>query len=193
MTKKAIYLAGGGARGAYQAGVLKAIDKILEVKELPFDIISGVSVGSLNAVVLAEYADDFPQAVKKIVNIWQDIECQKIFNASNYSLGKSVLRNLSTIIMKQRQSGFLLDTSPLKKLIEDSLDLKRLHQNINNKTIEAVEIIVNNYEAQQTISFFDHCDKEFADWNYPRHTSKKMLLHHDHILASTSLPLFFPQ
>lgn len=110
MVQKALYLAGGGARGAYQAGALKAIGQILQVKKLSFEVISGVSVGCINAVVLAENADDFPNALEKLESIWGEIHCQQIYKASNYELSKSVLRNLSTFVMKQRQAGHLLDT-----------------------------------------------------------------------------------
>src|SRR5688572_6797860 len=106
MVKKAIYLSGGGARGAYQAGVLKAIGHILQTKKLPFNVITGVSVGSINAAVLAEYADDFPGGLEKLESIWGDIHCQQIYKASNYELGKSVMRNLTTFLIKQRQSGY---------------------------------------------------------------------------------------
>ncbi len=66
MAKKALYLAGGGARGAYQAGVLKAISHILQVKTLPFAMVSGVSIGTINAAIIAQHADDFPLGVEKL-------------------------------------------------------------------------------------------------------------------------------
>src|SRR5258708_31975481 len=112
MARTALYLAGGGARGAYQAGVLKALSHILQVKSLPFEVISGVSVGSINADILAENAHDFSRGVEKLESLWSEIHCQQIFNTSNYELSKSVLRNLSRLMVKQRQSGHLLDTSP---------------------------------------------------------------------------------
>lgn len=192
MAKKALYLAGGGARGAYQAGVLKAIDHILQVKTLPFSVVTGVSVGSINAVVLAENADDFPAAVEKLNRLWGEIHCQQIYNASNIALGKSLLRNLSTIIIKQRQAGHLLDTAPLKQFIDDNFDFNRIRQNIQNNLFECIEIITNCYETNQTISFYDHGNTAFEDWHYPRHSSQRAELQTEHILASGSLPLFFP-
>ena len=130
MSKKALYLAGGGARGAYQAGVLKAIGHILQVKKLPFETVSGVSVGSINAAILAEYADDFPTALDKLEAMWGEIHCQKVYQASNYALSKSVMRNMSAMMIKQRQAAHLLDTAPLKQMIEDNLDFTKISQNI---------------------------------------------------------------
>jgi NTE family protein len=190
--KKALYLAGGGARGAYQAGVLKAIGHILQVKQLPFEMVSGVSVGSINAVVLAENADDFPSALDKLEMIWSEIHCQQIYKASNYELSKSVVRNVSTLVMKQRQAGHLLDTTPLKELIDDAVDFTKIAKNVSEGHIDTLEIITNCYETNQTISFYDHNGAEFTDWNYPRHSSQRATIQAEHILASSALPLFFP-
>lgn len=192
MVKRALYLAGGGARGAYQAGVLKAIGHILQVQRLPFEIISGVSVGSINAVVLAEYADDFPTALEKLESIWGEIHCQQIYNASNFELSKSVLRNLSTFVMKQRQTGHLLDTSPLRQLIDEQIDFSRVSQNIADGHLYAFEVITACYESHQTISFYNHSQADFEDWHYPRHSSQRTNIQTEHILASGALPLFFP-
>ncbi|HAT6979665.1 TPA: patatin [Legionella pneumophila] len=192
MVKKALYLAGGGARGAYQAGVLKAIGHILQTKTLPFDLVSGVSVGSVNAAVLAENANDFPAALDKLEAIWGEIHCQQIYKASNYELSKSVMRNLSTLIIKQRQSGHLLDTTPLRQFLEESIDFTRIEQNIQEGYLDTFEVLSACYETHQTISFYTHNHSEFEDWNYPRHSSQRAVINAQHILASSALPLFFP-
>jgi len=120
----------------------------------PFDIISGVSVGSINAAVLAEHADDFPAALDKLESIWSDIRCQQIFKASNYELSKSVMRNLSTLIMKQRQTGHLLDTTPLREFVDDTIDFSRIAQNIADGHLKTWEVITVCYESHQTVSFY---------------------------------------
>lgn len=192
MAKKALYLAGGGARGAYQAGALKAISDILKVKTLPFEMISGVSIGSINAAVLAENASDFSAATEKLATLWQEITCAQIFNASNYELSKSVLRNLSTLLVKQRQSGFLLNTLPLHDFITNNIDFKAIENNIFQNHLETMEVVSNCYETNQTVSFYQHANPLFEDWNYPRHISERATLSMEHILASSALPLFFP-
>ncbi|MBA3535184.1 MAG: patatin-like phospholipase family protein [Tatlockia sp.] len=192
MARTALYLAGGGARGAYQAGVLKAIGHILQVKKLPFDVISGVSVGSINAAVLAEYANNFHEGLEKVEALWADIRCEQIFNASNYQLSKSVLRNISHLLIKHQQSGNLLDTSPLRDFITNIIDFDLIKANIASNQIEALEIISHCYESQQTISFYEHSTTYFEDWHYPRHISNNTNLCMEHILASSALPLFFP-
>ncbi|KTC64583.1 patatin family protein (plasmid) [Legionella adelaidensis] len=192
MVKKALYLAGGGARGAYQAGVLKAISQILQTKTIPFAMISGVSVGSINAAILAQHADDFPAGIDKLETLWREISCQQIFNSSNYELGKSVVRNLTHFMIKHRQSGHLLDTAPLHQFITDHINFERIKENIANHFLETMEVISNCYETQQTISFYQHHLPDFEDWQYPRHVSQRVDMDMNHILASSALPLFFP-
>lgn len=192
MVQRALYLAGGGARGAFQAGALKAIGQILQVKTLPFEVLTGVSVGSINSVVLAENADDFPNALEKLETFWSEVQCQQIYKASNYELSKSVLRNLSTLIIKQRESGHLLDSAPLRQMLEDNIDYARIDNNIKEGYLKVFEVITACYETHQTISFYNHQDTEFVDWHYPRHSSQRTIIQTEHILASSALPLFFP-
>lgn len=192
MVKKALYLAGGGARGAYQAGVLKAIQHILQAKTLPFNIVSGVSVGCINAAILAQHADDFTKAVERLESLWAGIHCQYIFNSSNYQLSKSVMRNLSHLFMRQRQSGFLLDTAPLHQFIDDNINFASITDNIARNQLETMEVISTCYETQQTVSFYQHSQADFEDWSYPRHASQRVDLGREHLLASSALPLFFP-
>lgn len=192
MAKIALYLAGGGARGAYQAGILKAICHLLQVKTLPFSMVSGVSVGSINAAILTEYADDFCLGVEKLETLWKNIHCDQIFNASNYDFGKSLLRNLSHLFLKGPHPSNLLDTKPLHQFITDNVDMARINLNMERRLFDTLEIIAHCYETQQTVSFYQHVDPVFDDWSYPRHISQRVQFGNEHILASGALPLFFP-
>lgn len=189
---RGLYLAGGGARGAYQAGVLRALSDILGVTQIPFSMISGVSVGSINAAVLVENADNFKAGCEKLEALWSEIHIHQIFNASNFALGQSVWRNLTNTFVKHKQSGYLLDTTPLRKFIKKAIDFKRVEANINNHQLTTMEVLSNCYEAQRTISFYQTNDTEFVDWKHPRHSSQRTILKMEHILASSALPLFFP-
>ena len=192
MTKFALYLAGGGARGAYQAGVLKAISEILPNKAIPFSMVSGVSVGSINAAIIAQYADNFAEGVDKLIDLWSSIHCQQIFNASNYELSKSLLRNAAHLVVKQNRAGYLLDTKPLHHFIHKNVDFEQIKQNIDNGLIETLEVLSNCYETVRTTSFYQHSNPQFEDWHYPRHISQRAQITQKHILASSALPLFFP-
>ena len=145
MPNKALYLAGGGARGAYQAGVLKAIQHLLQTKTLPFQMITGVSVGSINAAVLAENADDFLKGVQKLEVLWSNISCDQIFDASNYGLSKSFLTNFSRTIIKQRQSGHLLNSRPLQNFISTHVEFDAVQANIDKGNLKVFEVISHCY------------------------------------------------
>lgn len=192
MAKIALYLAGGGARGAYQAGVLKAISHILQSKTLPFAMVSGVSIGCINAAIIAQHADDFPLGIEKLEELWSNICCQQIFNSSNYQLSKSFVRNLTHLLIKQQQTGHLLDTTPLHQFINQHINFDKIRENIANNVLETMEVISNCYETQQTISFYQHSKPGFEDWHYPRHISQHTEISREHLLASSALPLFFP-
>ena len=192
MAKKALYLAGGGARGAYQAGALRAISDILKVKAIPFTMISGVSVGSLNAGVLATFAHDFTAAMDHMEGMWRQLRCSKVFKASNYELSKSVVRNLLNIIIKQKRSGFLLDTSPLRSLIESYMEFSMINDNLSEEGLQTVEIISHCYDSNQTISFYQHYDQTVDDWITPRHLSQRIDIGTKTLMASSALPMFFP-
>lgn len=192
MTKYALYLAGGGARGAYQAGVLKAVHHIIACKSIPFSMISGVSVGSINGAILAEYADDFAGAISKLENLWSEIHCEQIFSAKNYDLSKSLLRNISHVFIKGPQPTHLLDTVPLHSFINENVNFEKIKENIENSKLETMEVISHCYETQRTVSFYQYNKPQFDDWYYPRHISRRVGISQEHILASTALPLFFP-
>jgi len=192
MKKIGLYLAGGGARGAYQAGALKAIQQILDTDVLPFCMLSGVSVGSINAAMLAQHADDFSAGVQQLVALWSNVHCNDVFNASNSALIKSVLRNASHVFTKHRHSGYLLDTTPLANFIGAHLDFEKINQHIANHTLETLEVLSSCYSTRRTISFYQHTFPTFEDWFYPRHISQRAALDKAHILSSSALPLFFP-
>lgn len=192
MARIALYLAGGGARGAYQAGVLKAISHILGVKTIPFTMVTGVSVGSINAAILAQHADNFPLAIERLETLWLNIHCEHIFKARNADLSKSLLRNLSHLFVKSSQPTHFLDTAPLHTFISDHIDFERIKINIENNVLETMEVISHCYETQRTVSFYQHNKPHFEDWNNPRHISQRVGMSMEHILASTALPLFFP-
>lgn len=192
MAKIGLYLSGGGARGAYQVGVLKAIGEILQTNKLPFTMLSGVSIGAINSSGLAQHADDFLMGIDCLERLWSNLHCDQIFNTSNYELGKSVVRNLGQILVKQRHSGFLLDTTPLNAFVDDNINFERIRHHIAAKHLDTFEVIANCYETEQTVSFYQSSTPNFEDWVYHRHISRATVIDKNHIIASGSLPLFFP-
>lgn len=193
MSKKAIYLSGGGARSAYQAGVLKGISDIIQSKTIPVGILSSVSAGSINAAFIAMHANNFTFAVTKLVELWSSLSCGKIFRVGNISLVKSVLRNMSSMIFHYsvKEGGYLLDTAPLKALLDSNLDFKKINDNIEKGLLSDFEVAATCYDLSENTSFFKSTHPQPC-WKRRRHTSCSTNIACQHILASAAIPLFFP-
>ncbi len=191
--KRAIFLSGGGARGAYQAGVLKAIGEILNTPKIPFQIVSGVSAGSINAAYLVNHADNFSAGMKDLAELWSQLHCGKIFRVGNLSLTRSVLRNISSMIIRWPKEGgqYLLDTTPLRELLDEHLDYSRINRNFEQNLLSSFEVAATCYDAPETVSFIQS-NEEINHWEKIRHSSRVTKIHSDHIMASAAFPLFFP-
>jgi len=191
--KRAIFLSGGGARGAYQAGVLKGIGEILNTTTIPFQIVSAVSAGSINAAYLVNHADNFSEATHNLAALWSQLHCDKIFRVGNLSLLRSVMRNLMSMTVRWPKEGgqYLLDTSPLRLLLEEHLDFSRMNWHIQQGFLSAFEIAATCYDVPGTVSFV-HATDQIEHWEKVRHSSCETQIGCEHIMASTAFPLFFP-
>lgn len=192
-SKKAIFLTGGGARGAYQSGVLKAIAEISPTHEIPVDIISGVSSGAINAAFVAARAEDFNLGTKKLVQIWSGLSCGQIFEVNNLSLLGSVSRTLFEVIFHQtpEEGQYLLDTSPLQKLLEDNIDFSAIQKGINQGLLDSLVVTALNYETSETVAFYN-TRENIQPYSRFRYYTERSPITCKHILASTAIPLFFP-
>lgn len=191
--KKAIFLSGGGARGAYQAGALKCISDILGGGQFPADILSTVSAGAINGTQIAMHAEDFRLATNNLVRLWGSLTSEQVFRAGNLSLARSVMRNFASMAFHFNMSGgqHLLDTDPLKELLAEQIDFDRIKKNIDNGLLSAFEVATTCFESAQTISFVHSLDPN-AGWRKIRHYSQQAEIKLDHIMASAAFPMFFP-
>ena len=189
---KALYLSGGGARSAYQVGVLKGIQEVMQFSgKLPINILSCVSAGAINGSMLAMHADNFPKAVHKLEHLWRNLKCSDVFKDSNFSILKSLLRNLSSVFFGQSSKGYLLDTAPLAALLNSELDFDRINKMVLEGNLKAFEVAANCYDLSETVSFLKS-QNQFISWRRVRHISYQTDIKAEHILASSAIPLFFP-
>lgn len=189
---KALYLSGGGARGAYQVGVLKGIQEIMQFSsKIPVDILSCVSAGALNGAMLAMHADDFGKGVSELESMWLNLKCSKVFKDSNWAIFKAMSRHILSFIFAYSPKGYVFDTSPLAELLKQKIDFKRLNQMIVSEQLTAFEVATNCYDLAETVSFFNS-KNPFVSWRRVRHISYRTELAVEHILASSAIPLFFP-
>ena len=198
MAKKAgLVLSGGGARGAYQVGVLSAVQKISQTSgvEAKFDFLSGVSAGAINASSLASNCDNFQNAVETLVKLWSALSAENVFSTDSLTMGKIGLRWMSELsfgsLMGTTPGRSLLETSPLRKLIHDNMDYDKVAQNINNGHLTALAVTALNYANSSSVTFIQGREG-LHSWDKGRKHSEQTVITTDHIMASAAIPLLFP-
>jgi NTE family protein len=193
--KTALVLSGGGARGAYQVGVLKAIAEILPKSSTnPFQIVCGTSSGAINAAKVATEADDFFKAVLGLEQLWSNLSSDQIHQVGYFD----ILKSSTKIVMSFFHSGVaqgkplsLFNNQPLFSMLKRNIDISRLEQMIEKEYIHALSISALGYTSGQNISFFQgHKDLHF--WRRSRRIGAKTVLEHKHLMASSALPAIFP-
>lgn len=199
MQKTALILSGGGARGAYQVGVLKGLSEIFKTLKIenPFQILSGTSAGAINTAQIAASPDDFDTTVEKLIYLWSNLSPEQVFKADILSMNKFSLSGLLGV--GQKSSAFsmnsMLDTTPLKKLIEKNCDFSQIQKNLDSLKYESVIITANNYIEGSAVSFVQTpqtFDSNKLNWGDTRRKPTKTILNSSHILASSAIPILFP-
>ena len=193
--KTALVLSGGGARGAYQVGVLKAIADLLPRSKVnPFQIVCGTSSGAINAAKVATEADDFHNAVKGLEDIWSNLTSNQIHQVGYLDIFKSILKILMSFFhsgIAKGQSLSVFNNQPLHNLLKRNIDIARLDRMINQAHIHALSISALGYSSGQNINFFQgHESLQF--WRRSRRIGAKTILEHKHLMASLALPALFP-
>lgn len=193
--KTGLVLAGGGARAAYQVGVLRAIAHLLPKDAVsPFQIICGTSAGAFNAAGLAMDPRNFRKSVCRLEYLWKNLRCQDIYRSDFLSVSRNAWHWIAAIVL----GGFgrynpraLLDNAPLRSLLEKVFDADRLEHAIESGLLEALSISASGYTSGQNIAFFQgqaHLD----GWNRVQRIGVPAKISVDHLMASSAIPLVFP-
>lgn len=193
----ALVLSGGGARGAYQAGVLRGIGRLLP--ELRVPILVGVSAGGINTAFLAAHPAPLGEASAALAGIWRGLSTENVFRVDTPSLARHFARwvtRLSTggAALSPSVRG-LVDASPLRQLIESNLatvdgEIVGIGRNLDRGVLHAVALTTLNYSTGQTVTWVQGA--HIQPWTRTRQRSLASRLTVDHVLASAALPLFFP-
>lgn len=201
--KTGLILTGGGARAAYQVGVLRAISKILiEAGWLPqrnpFDIICGTSAGAINAAALACGADNFAQSVGTLFHVWENILVDQVYRADSLGVIRSGARWLSILsfgwMLRQwhvNPPASLLDNSPLIILLEKMLDLSRLDDMLKKGRLHALAVTASSYTTGNHLTFYQAAQK-IEPWSRTQRISLQSKIGMEHLLASSAIPFIFP-
>ena len=193
--KAGLVLAGGGARAAYQVGVLQALKEMLpDPKVNPFPIITGTSAGGVNAGALACHADNFGEAVDRLLEVWRHFEPRHVYrsdlvgvvaNSTRWFLGMF----FGNLIKNEPIS--LLDNRPLSALLERRLPFDRIAANLECGALDALAITCSGYTSGQSCSFFQ-ARPELEGWKRSQRVGIQAKIGVEHLMASAAIPFLFP-
>jgi NTE family protein len=197
MDELALVMSGGGARAAYQVGCLRTLAK--HFPDITPQILTGVSAGAINAGFLASRHGALGQRLEELTELWCTLEPDKVFQVGSFSLARNVMRTGAKLVsgglLTAPHTNALVDTSPLRKLLEERMGgpdgkLRGVAENIEKGQLRALAITTSSYSTGQSITWVD--GREIDLWERAHRKSAHSELTIDHIMASSSLPIFFP-
>lgn len=194
----ALVLGGGGARGAYQAGVLHCIAQRYPHLRIP--ILVGVSAGALNTIHMASHRGTFDESVDDLVKLWLSLTPEQVYRVDARSLLSNVVRSGYGLMSgdpgeRERVRG-MVDTSPLRRFLEHQLErasdgsLPGIEANLARGTLNAVALSATSYTTGHSVTWVQ--GRTPAMWERPQRRSEQAHVGIDHVMASAALPLFFP-
>ena len=188
-----LVLTGGGARAAYQVGVVKAVRDILgSPAKNPFPILCGTSAGAINVATLAVFADNFSRAVSSLLEVWEHMRCSHIYRTDAWSIMKSGARWLAAMMLLSRHNPVsLLDNAPLRAMLDRNLDFARIQTHIDSGALYAVCVTASGYTSGQSVSFFQG-GAGLEGWERNQRIGAAVTLKLEYLLASAALPFIFP-
>ena len=201
--KTALILSGGGARAAYQIGVLQALQHLRkEAGErrhgCPFQIITGTSAGALNGMTLACYADHYDLALRKLIEVWRDFRSEQVYCADSLGIMRTGAKWLAMFSVGwalarwgRLQPRSLLDNSPTRDLLPQVFQFDRLPQLMAEGHIDAVAVTASSYTTGEHITFYQSAH-EITPWTRSQRRSMRDQIGLDHLMASSAIPFVFP-
>lgn len=192
-----VVLTGGGARAAYQTGLLRWVGRRYPTLRIPY--VTGISAGAINAALLASHHGTFQQATEELCTLWLSLTPKDIFRTDLVSLARSggawAMRLLLGGILPVREARALLDTEPLRRTLEEALinvdgELTGIRYNLSAGRCRAVALGTTSYTTGQSVVWVEGQDIQL--WERPLRRSVQTTLSVNHVMASAALPLFFP-
>jgi NTE family protein len=189
-------MTGGGARGAYQAGVLKRIGEIAQANggRNPFPIIGGSSAGAINGSALAAGCHDFPGCTQLLARLWSDLRPADVFRCDMFGQVSNSLTWIVDLslggILGGGNARFLLDAGPLRRFLSRHLDCERIQSNIDAGNLYAITISATNYNSGKSYLFIQGREGH-PTWDRSRRVTLKTHITVDHVCASAAIPLVF--
>jgi NTE family protein len=191
----ALLLPGGGARSAYQVGVLSAIASWLPAgSPLPFEIVCGTSAGAINAAVLASRGQDMGAAAADLERVWGGFRTGQVFRAGQLDMLRSGLQLFAALLTGgwlQRMPRSLFDSSPLRALLARSIDFDVLARNVAAGRPDSLAVTATSLSAAESVTFVQ-TSRPFEPWERVSRRGVAARIGVHHLMASAAIPLLFP-
>lgn len=195
-TKFGLVLSGGGARAAYQAGVLQGVSQVLgsSYGPQPFTVITGLSAGAINASYLASAKSNFSKRAEALAEIWNTLKTEQVFQTSALSFTKLSLNWMKDLglggLLGSAKSTHILDSSPLREFLSKIISFDQIRSNISSGTLHGFGVTATSYATGTSTTFFDSPTLEDS-WIRSSRIGVKTVITLDHVLASSAIPGFF--
>ncbi|MBB1600717.1 Patatin [Variovorax sp. UMC13] len=198
-----LLLTGGGARAAYQVGVLEAIAALRREAGAgaagnPFPIITGTSAGAINAAALACRADDFDGAVAHMVEVWGALHAHDVYRTDTYAMLDAAARwrlilGIGQLLARwlRLKPRSLLDNAPLGELLQQLVHFERLPGLMRDGHLDALAVTASSYSSGEHVTFFES-RRPMQPWTRSQRVAVADRITHAHLLASSAIPFVFP-
>lgn len=187
-------LTGGGARAAYQIGVLKAIADMLPPRTRnPFPVICGTSAGAINAAGLAMAATHFSTGVRHLEAVWGNLHTNQIYRSDLIGVLRNTLRYLTSMVSSKMAGKpvSLLDNAPLRHLLACHLPFRGIRKSIHTGALHALGITAWGYTSEQSVTFYQ-ANSNVMPWKRAQRLGVPARIGIQHLVASSSIPFVFP-
>lgn len=187
----ALILSGGGARAAYQVGVLRGIAEIIESGPQPFDIVCGTSAGAINAAYLAAYAGDPVKGISRLYEAWRSLSASDVYDTR----WRAVTRSITRIVGAAVHGGdaipqSVLDNAPLRALLKEWLDFEAVRSSLQSGALGCLCLTAMNYNSGESVAFYEGSAAE--PWQRVHRSGRRTRLGVEHVMASAAIPILFP-
>jgi NTE family protein len=202
----ALVLSGGGARGAYQVGVLLGIVRILkragalhaDAPVSPFNVYCGTSAGAINAAALACRTDDFEAALNLLAQLWRNLHVPDVYRSDPLAMMGGGARWLSALGLGwmlrrslRAKPRALLDNAPLAHLLAKTVDTARIGRMVDAGHLRALAVCASSYSSGTHVTFYQAM-RDIEPWHRSERLAIPTRIEVPHLMASAAIPFMFP-
>jgi NTE family protein len=193
ISRTGLILTGGGARAAYQVGVLKALSEIRPGPLWPFPIIVGTSAGAVSASILAANVTRWHQSVREIEDVWANFRVSHVFRSDAMAMLRAGARWMGSLVTGGAMGPpkSLLDNSPLRALLSHVTDFDAVRVNVAQGHLRALALCATSYFTARSVSFFE-AGTDISEWSRAQRHGERVPLSLDYLMASLGIPFLFP-